>query len=131
MSISKGSILIVDHDASARGMLLSLLSRECYYCVATSSAEDALDNCATQDFDVVILDAITPGATVAELLPKLVNRCHETQFIVAVSSMDGEAIEQSIRLGASDYVMKPYNNSDVVERVEAAISRKRMAADKK
>ena len=125
MGIFKGSILIVDDDASARGTLLSSLSRECYYCVAASSGLDALDKCAAYDFDVVLLNAVMPRTPAAELLPRLVARCPETQFILVEPTLDREAIEKSMRLGACDYVTKPFNMSDVVSRVEAAMERKR------
>ena len=129
MSIFKGSILIIDDDASARGTLLSSLARECYYCVAASTGLDAVDKCAAYDYDVVILNAVMPRTPVAELLLKLVERCPETQFIVVEPTLDRKAIEESIRLGACDYVTKPLNIRDIVERVEAAMARKRLALD--
>jgi len=61
----------------------------------------------------------------------LVERCPENQFIVVEATLDREAIQESICLGACDYVTKPFNNSDVVERVEAAMARKRLIAEKK
>ena len=131
MSIFRGSILIVEGDESAKRMLLLSLSRECYYSVAVSTGQDALDKCAAYDFDVVILDAMMPRTPVAELLPRLVERCPETQFIVVAAMLDREAIEESIRLGACDYVTKPFNLRDIVERVEAAMARKRLTADKR
>jgi len=131
MSIFKGSILIVEGDESAKRMLLLMLSRECYYCVAVSTGLDALDKCAVYDFDVVILDAMMPRTPVAELLPRLVGRCPETQFIVVEAMLDREAIEESICLGACDYVTKPINIRDLVERVEAAVARKRLTANKR
>jgi len=131
MSIFRGSILIVEGDESARMMLLLNLCRECCYSVAVSTGLDALDKCAAYDFDVVLLDAMMPRTPVAELLPRLVECCPETQFIVAVATLNKEAIEESIRLGACDYVTKPFNIRDVVERVEAAMARKRLTADKR
>ena len=129
MSIFKGSILIVEGDESAGRMLLSSLSRECYYCVAVSTGLDALDKSAAYDFDVLILDAMMLRTPVAELLPGLVERCPETQFIVVEPTLDRKAIEESIRLGACDYVTKPLNIRDIVSRVEAAMARKRLALD--
>jgi len=131
MSIFEGSILIVEGDESARLMLLFNLSRECCYSVAVSTGQEALDKCAVYDFDVVILDTMMPRTPVAELLPVLVERCPETQFIVAEATLDRQAIQESIRLGACDYVTKPFNIRDVVERVQAAMARKRLTADKR
>jgi len=131
MDIFKGSILIVDDDASVRAMLLSSLARECYYCVTASSGVEALDKCAAYHFDVVLLDAVMPGTAVAELLPGLVARCPETQFIVVEPTMDRKSVEESFRLGACDYVTKPLNISDIVPRVDAAMARKRLILDKR
>jgi len=131
MSIFTGSILIVEGDELAKVMLLSRLSRECFYSVAVSTAQHALAQCGAGDFDVVILDDKMPGTPVAELLPALVKRSPETQVIVAVAMLDREEIEESFRLGACDYVTKPFDNSDVVERVETAMARKRLIADKR
>ena len=129
MGIFKGSILIVDDDASARGTLLVSLARECYYCVAASTGLDALDKSAAYDFDVVILNAVMPRTPVAELLPRLVERCPETWFIVVEPTLDREAIEKSMRLGACDYVTKPLNISDIVSRVEAFMAIKKLILD--
>lgn len=131
MSIFKGSILIVDDDASAREMLLSRLSREYYYCDTASTGLDALDKSAAHDFDVVILNAMMPRAPVAELLPRLVERCPETWFIVVEPTLDREEIEKSMRLGACDYVTKPLNISDIVSRVEAFMAIKKLILDRR
>jgi DNA-binding NtrC family response regulator len=72
-----------------------------------------------------------PGTPVAELLPMLVEICPETQFIVVEPTPDREAVEESIRLGACDYVTRPFNIRDIVERVEAAMARKRLTPDKR
>jgi len=127
MTTSTGSILIVEGDQSANMMLSSKLSREGYYNVAVAPAQYAL--AGVRDYDVVILDDKMPGTPLAELLLALVKRSPDTQVIVAVATIDREKIEESIRLGASDYVTKPYNNSDVVERVEAAMTRKMQIAN--
>jgi len=131
MGIFKGSILIVDDDASAKGTLLLSLARECYYCVTAATGLDALDKCAAYGFDVVILNAVMPRAPATELLPRLVEICPKTQFIVVEPVMDRKAIEESIRLGASDYVTKPFNIPDIVSRVEAAMARRRLILDRK
>ena len=125
MSIFKGSILIVDDDTPAREMLFWGLSRECYHCVAVMSGLDALDKCAACHFDVIILNVALPWTPLSELLPSLIRRCPETQFIMVESTVDREAIEEGIRLGACDYVTKPLDISDVLSRVERAMARRK------
>lgn len=130
MSIFKGSILIVDRDESTRRMLLYTLARECYYCVVASSGQDALDKSTRHNFDVVLLDAMMPSAPGLEMLPRLVERCPDTQFIMVESTIDREAVEESMRLGAYDYVTKPLNMRDIVSRVEGAMATKRITLAK-
>ena len=131
MGIFKGSVFIVDDEESTRRMLLHILARECYYCVTASSGLDALDKSAVTDFDVVLLDAIMPGMSVIDMLTKLKERCHDTQVIMVVSSLDSKAVEESMHLGAYDYITKPLNIPDLVLRVESAMASKRLTLDKK
>jgi len=129
MGIFKGSVLIVDDEESTRRMLLHALSRECYYCVTASCALEALDKSAMSDFDVVLLDATMPGTSGIDVLPKLKERCHDTQVIMVVSTLDSKAIEESIHLGAYDYITKPLNIPDLVLRVESAMASKRVSTE--
>ena len=129
MGIFKGSVLIVDDEESTRRMLLHALSRECYYCVTASCALEALDKSAMSDFDVVLLDVTMPGTSGIDVLPKLKERCHDTQVIMVVSTLDSKAIEESIHLGAYDYVTKPLNIPDLVLRVESAMASKRVSTE--
>jgi len=129
MGIFKGSVLIVDDEESTRRMLLHALSRECYYCITASCALDALDKSAMSDFDVVLLDATMPGTSGIDVLPRLKERCHDTQVIMVVSSLDSKAVEESMHLGAYDYITKPFNMPDLVLRVESAMASKRVSTE--
>jgi DNA-binding NtrC family response regulator len=130
MGIFKGSVLIVDNEEPIRRMLLNILSRECYYCVTASSGQDALDKSAVSGFDVVLLDAIMPGMPGIEVLPRLKELCHDAQIIIVVSTLNREMVEESMHLGACDYITKPLNIDDVVLRVESAMASKRSTLDK-
>ena len=132
MGIFKGSVLIVDDEESTRRMLLHALSRECYYCVTASCALDALDKSVMSDFDVVLLNATVQGTSVIDVLPRFKERCHDTQVIMVVSSLDSsKAVEKSMHLGAYDYITKPLNIPDLVLRVESAMASKSLTPDKK
>ncbi len=131
MEIFKGSVLIVDDEESTRKMLLHILARECYYCVTASSGLDALDKSAVSDFDVVLLNATMMGVSVIDMLPRLKERCPDARVIMVVSTLDRKAVEESMRLGAYDYVTKPLNISDLMLRVESAMASKRLTLDKR
>ena len=124
MSKSKGSILIVDDEEAMRGILHRRLEAELYDCVTASSGEDALDKTARQEFDVVLLDILMPGLPGMEVLPKLLMRHPNSQVIMVSSVLDRDTIEEAMRLGAYDYVTKPFNMDDLTARVEKALERK-------
>jgi DNA-binding NtrC family response regulator len=72
-----------------------------------------------------------PGMSVRDMLTKLKERCHDTQVIMVVSTLDRRAVEESMHLGAYDYITKPLNIPDLVLRVESAMASKRLTLDKK
>ena len=124
MAKSKGSILIVDDEEAMRNILLRRLEAELYDCVTASSGEDALDKTARQDFDVVLLDIIMPGLPGLEVLPQLRIRQPHSQVIMVTAVLNRDTIEEAMRLGAYDYVTKPFNFADLIARVEKALERK-------
>ena len=124
MAKSKGSILIVDDEETVRGILRRRLEAELYDCVTASSGEDALDKTTLQDFDVVLLDILMPGLPGLEVLPRLLIRQPHSQVIMISSVLDHDTIEKAMRLGAYDYVTKPFNFADLIARVEKALERK-------
>jgi len=130
MGIFKGSVLIVDDEESTRRMLLYSLTRECYYCVTASSTLDALDKSVMSDFDVVLLNATMQGTSVINVLPRFKERCHDTQVIMVVSSLNSsKAVEDSMHLGAYDYITKPLNVPDLLLRVESAMASKSVSTE--
>jgi len=121
----RGSVLIVDDEESVRNILRRKLEAEWFRCVTASGGQEALDKAAMQDFDVLLLDILMPGMTGIDVLRTLVKRDPCPQVIMVTSVLDVDTIEEAIRLGACDYVAKPFNLSDVVERVEKALLKKR------
>jgi DNA-binding NtrC family response regulator len=70
-----------------------------------------------------------PGTSGIDVPPRLKERCHDTQVIMVVSTLDSKAIEESIHLGAYDYITKPLNIPDLVWRVESAMASKRVSTE--
>ena len=114
----KSQILIVDDELEITEILRDLLSLE-HDCQTVGSAEDALACLAEGDFQLVISDITMPGMSGLEMLP-FVNSISPSTVVVMISGMQTvESAIGALRLGAFDYLMKPFD----LRQVEAVVKR--------
>ena len=114
----KSRILIVDDEHEITEILSDLLSVE-YTCQQVGSAEDALARLAETDFQLVISDITMPGMSGLEMLP-LVKSISPNTVVVMISGMQTvESAIGALRLGAFEYLMKPFD----LRQVEAVVKR--------
>lgn len=114
----KSRILIVDDEHEITEILKDLLSDE-YDCQTVGSAEGALALLAETDFQLVISDITMPGMSGLEMLP-FVKRISPKVVVVMISGMQTvESAIGALRLGAFDYLMKPFD----LRQVEAVVKR--------
>src|SRR5882672_5074980 len=111
-------ILVVDDDALIRNTLSELLSHE-HLCQTAETAEIALAKLEAQTFDVVLTDISMPGLSGLELLGHVLQKYPETPVIVISGIGDQEHAQGLIRLGAFDYLLKPFR----LEVVEKSVAR--------
>lgn len=113
------TILIVDDESESRTLLTTLLSEHGYRVRAADGGELALVTIMETRPDLILLDIRMPGMNGFEVYRQLKNRA-ETQdipvmFISASSELD-EKVE-GLRLGAVDYVTKPFQREELLARV--------------
>src|SRR3984893_3760006 len=116
--IAQPRLLIVDDEVEVRGVLRDLLG-DTYQCAEVASAEEALIQLRERDYELVISDITMSGMTGLEMIPHVKAIAPDT-VIVMISGM--QTIESSInalRLGAFDYLMKPFD----LRQAEAAVAR--------
>ena len=116
------AILIVDDDDAIRDTLYDLLAEE-HLCHAASTAEQALAFLQEQDYDVILTDLSMPGLSGLELLGLLRQSQPDTPVIVITGISDRTHAEGLIRLGAFDYILKPFRLEAVEESVARALQK--------
>lgn len=127
------AILIVDDDDAVRDTLYDLFSDD-HLCHAASSAEQALSFVhEQQQYDVVLTDISMPGLSGVELLGLLRQTQPDTPVIIISGIGDRTHAEGMVKLGAFDFILKPFSLEKVEESVERAVehsraSRRRRAA---
>ncbi len=112
------AILIVDDDDAVRDVLYDLFSEE-HMCHAAATAERALAYLGEQTYDAVITDISMPGLSGVELLGYLRAEQPDTPVIVVSGIGDREHAEGLMRLGAFDFILKPF----ALEAVERSVAR--------
>jgi DNA-binding NtrC family response regulator len=115
------SILIVDDDAMIRDTLYDLLSTE-HLCCAAASAEEALVLLRKDAYDLVLTDISLPGLSGLELLGHVLQSYESTRVIVISGISDEEHARGLMRLGAFDYLLKPFRLDVVEDSVKRAIA---------
>ena len=117
-TIAKPRLLIVDDEVEVRGVLHDLLC-DTYECAEAASAEEALDQLRNTKYELVISDITMSGMTGLEMIPH-VKVVSPNTVIVMISGMQTiESAINALRLGAFDYLMKPFD----LRQAEAAVAR--------
>jgi DNA-binding NtrC family response regulator len=112
------AILIVDDDEAVRDVLYDLFSEE-HLCHVAGTAEQALAFIDEQPYDVVLTDISMPGLSGLELLGHLRQARPGTPVIVISGIGDRTHAEGLTRLGAYDFLLKPFR----LEEIEASVMR--------
>jgi DNA-binding response OmpR family regulator len=131
MEEAKGTILIIDDEEAIRDILCRKLESDGYYCEVAADGKEALWKAFMKDFDLVIMDIKMPGLSGMEVLPQLVTNHPDTCVIMMTAVVDTETAVRAMKLGAYDYVTKPFDLDDLGMRVEKALERRKLILENK
>jgi putative two-component system response regulator len=102
------SLLIADDEAEIRSVLQDCLCRT-YDCASVGSAEEALALLQSRKFDLILSDIMMDGMSGLEMVPQVMARAPETVIIMISGAQTIESAIEALRVGAFDYVMKPFD----------------------
>ncbi|MDY0003434.1 MAG: response regulator transcription factor [Polyangia bacterium] len=118
-------VLIVEDDVSLANGLGHNLRFEGYDVRVAMDGKAGLEMALRYDPDLIVLDLMLPGLPGMEVLRRLRQQGSEAQVII-LSAREGETDKvEGLRLGADDYVTKPFSLQELLARVEAALRRPR------
>ncbi len=110
-------ILVVDDEESLRGLLLEVLRDEGYDVKEACSGEQAIELIKGSHFSLVITDIRMEGMNGIDLLRKVKEIDRETQVVLMTSYSSKETAISAVRLGAYDYLVKPFEDLDQIAEV--------------
>ena len=113
-------ILVMDDEPTIRENLRRLLTSTGYEVTTAENGDTALERAAEQSFEVALLDIGMPGISGIDVLKQLRAQYPDTAVIMVTAVVELETAIEAMRLGAYDYVSKPFNLDDVLIRVSRA-----------
>ncbi len=120
------NILVVDDDKSMREFIELILKRERYNVACAKDGADAILLLKDNFFDLIITDLMMPAINGLELLKKAKELHHDIKVIMITAFGTIETAIEAIKLGAYDYITKPFNNDDLRLRIRRAIESQRI-----
>ena len=118
----KQKIMIVDDDSSIAELISLYLLKECYDTLIVSDGEEALQQFGKYAPNLVLLDLMLPGIDGYEVCREL----RKTSKVpIIMLSAKGEVFDKvlGLELGADDYMIKPFDSTELVARVKAVLRR--------
>ncbi len=126
MTYKKPTVLIVDDEETVCDFICDGLAEEGYICDTASNADNALTILKRQSFDVVLLDIRLPGISGIDLL-KTVDNCYQmTEIVVITGINDVNTAVKAMKLGASDYIVKPFTLDKLNASISSVLKKRRL-----
>ena len=118
----KNSILVVDDEDALRTVLSSELESEGYIVATAGDGDEAISVLQGKSFDLVLLDIKMPRVDGFEVLRFIKERYPATKVIMLTGFADLKNAIESKKLGAEDFVSKPYDLVDLLTTIERVIT---------
>ena len=130
MKNSEVKIFLVEDEPVVRDVLKRLFKPEGYQVIEMARGDEAMAELEKkQDFDLMITDMMLPGATGLELLGKCRQLAPDIPVIVITAYASVDTAVEAMRLGALDYLPKPFNNDQVMLVVKKALDKRRLVRE--
>jgi two-component system, OmpR family, response regulator ResD len=118
------SVLIVDDEPTIVEVVARYLERAGYRTQTAANGEQALEAAARERPDLVVLDLMMPGIDGLRVMRRLRDQASEPMGVILLTARGEESDRVTgLRLGADDYVVKPFSPVELVARVDAVLRR--------
>ena len=119
-------VLVVDDERPTRLLMEKELPRAGYVVTSVESGEEAVEQVRARDFDVILLDLKMPGIGGMEALRRIRDSGASAEVVVLTGHSDVDSAIAAMKLGAYDYLTKPFKLSELEEVLRRAAERKRL-----
>jgi two-component system response regulator RegX3 len=118
-------VLVVEDEEAIRTGLIDVLVFHGYEVDSAEAGPEGLEKALTGKFDLILLDIMLPGMDGYEICDRIRAEDRNQPIIMLTAKTSDEEIIQGLKLGADDYVPKPFSVQQLVLRIEAVLRRSR------
>jgi two-component system response regulator PilR (NtrC family) len=122
----RGTIHVIDDEPVIHDVLGQLLTSEGYEVELSSSGEEGLAKIEERFFDLVLLDLLMPGLKGIEVLQALRRIDPRALVIIITAYASVESAIEAMKMGAFDYIQKPFKHDELLMTIERALDHKRL-----
>jgi DNA-binding NtrC family response regulator len=126
MAKKDGRILVVDDEETFRYMLTSLIEGEGYSVHSAADGVQAINTVQSRAFDVALLDVKMPKVDGVEVLRFIKEFAPATQAIMVTAVGDLRLAVECMKLGAYDYITKPFSTEELLGTIDRALERRKI-----
>ena len=116
-------LLIIEDDQRIADFLVRAVKSEGYSCVHSGDGLEGLELARNGDFDLILLDLMLPSLNGLDICRELRMREQKTPIVILSAMDDMDDVVKGLKLGADDYITKPFSIDELLARIEALIRR--------
>jgi DNA-binding NtrC family response regulator len=127
-SFNGGSLLVIDDNETSRDLMQRQLERQGHIVTVAESGKQALEIMQAHTFDLILLDIMMPDMSGYQVLQRIKNsNLYGDIPVIVVSALDDmDSVVKCIRIGAEDYLIKPFNHVLLKARIRTFLENKRL-----
>ena len=122
MEDNERKILVVEDDQDINNLIFKILSKEGYRVTQAFSGSEGRMCLEASDFDLILLDLMLPGMSGEDIIQKIRFSKHMPIIVISAKASQEDKINV-LKIGADDFVSKPFDVNEVLARVEAQLRR--------
>lgn len=124
-------LLIVEDEPSIAEGLVDICEFKGYKTRLCKTGEEGLHAALNNSFDLVLLDLMLPGMDGFSVCDKIREHDRQIPIIILTAKTSEQDIIEGLRMGADDYISKPFSVGQLLARIEAVLRRSQRSADRK
>ncbi|NMO95481.1 response regulator transcription factor [Paenibacillus lemnae] len=116
-------LLVIEDEPTLSRLLSYNLKQEGFDITVEEHGVEGYERASREEFDLILLDVMLPGMNGFSILEKLRQQGNSTPIIILTAKNAEEEVVQGLKMGADDYITKPFGVSELVARVSAVMRR--------
>ena len=116
------SVLVMEDDKTINKLLCSIIKKSGYAVDSAENGIDGLNMAVSKDYHIILMDLMLPMKTGEEVLKELRN-VKDTPVIVISAKSEVYSRIELLKIGADDYITKPFDIDEVMLRIQAVLRR--------